>query len=425
MATEFIAPFEPLPWQLPALLDQSPTVLLAGPSGAGRSRCAGEKVHAYLKRYPGATGLMVRKKRQDMTNSTILFFDRTIVGNDPGVRHYPSKFRFEYENGSILVYGGMFDDEQKQAIRSIGQKGVLDIAWMEEANSFVEDDYNELLGRMRGSSAPWLQILLSTNPDHPRHWIRRRLILGGEASVYVAGPLDNPYLPASYIETLKKMTGVTGMRLRDGKWVQAEGVVYPEWDDQIHMLDPFTIPPEWPRYMGIDFGFQNPFVCLWGATNPDGDLIIYRQLYMSNRTVNSHAETMLPYLESEPPVFAICDHDAEDRATLEEKGIYTLAANKEVEAGLNAVRDRLKVKENGKPSLYVLRHSLIEVDPILQDKARPISLEEEFPAYVWADNTKLRTPKEIPLKMYDHGLDALRYMCMFIKEGGSYGAGYA
>ena len=424
MQTEPTAIFRPLPWQLPALLDKHPTVLLAGPSGAGRSRCAAEKVHAFMMKFPGATGLMVRKKRQAMTNSTVLFYDRTVVGKDQRVRHVPSKFRFEYENDSVLVYGGMFDEEQKESLRSIGQGGALDIAWMEEANSFVEDDYNELLARMRGRAAPWTQVLLSTNPDHPRHWIRQRLILKGEAHAYIAGPLDNPYLPDEYIDTLKRMTGVTGLRLRDGKWVQAEGAVYPEYDDSIHLIDPFPIPDDWQRIVAIDFGFTNPFVCLWGAISPDDVLYIYRQIYMSQRTVRAHAETINGFMDIDPIVYAICDHDAEDRATLEENGIYTIPAVKEVEAGLNAVRDRLKLRGNGKPGLYIMRNSLVEVDPHLRDKARPLNLEDEFPAYVWAEVKDNKPLREVPLKINDHACDALRYMCMALSFGAGYGMAY-
>src|SRR3990167_4551375 len=140
--------FKPLPWQLPLLLDKSPVVLAAGPAGAGRSRAVAEKVHAYLKKYPGAAGLMMRKNRQSMTNSTVLFFERTIIGKDKSVRHYPSKFRFEYPNGSILAYGGMADEMQKESIRSIGPDGAIDIGWFEEANKFDEGDFNELIARM-------------------------------------------------------------------------------------------------------------------------------------------------------------------------------------------------------------------------------------------------------------------------------------
>jgi glutaryl-CoA dehydrogenase len=47
---------------------------------------------------------------------------------------------------------------------------------MEEANRFTEDDFNEILARLRGTAAPWRQVMLTTNPGAPTHWIKRRLI---------------------------------------------------------------------------------------------------------------------------------------------------------------------------------------------------------------------------------------------------------
>ena len=48
----------------------------------------------------------------------------------------------------------------------------------------------------------------------------------------------------------------------------------------------------WRKVRSIDFGFNNPFVCLWGALDPDSRLYIYRQLYMTQRTVDRHAVTI-------------------------------------------------------------------------------------------------------------------------------------
>lgn len=367
----------------------------------------------------------MRKKRQSMTNSTVLFFERTVVGKDPTIHHVPSKFRFEYQNGSILAYGGMADSDQKESIRSIGQDGSLDICWLEEANRFDEEDFNEIIARMRGKAAPWTQILLSTNPDSPHHWIRRRLILGREAHTYVAGPLDNPYLPKEYVENLKSMTGVTAARLRDGKWVQAEGVVYPEWDDNLHVIEPFPIPDDWRRVRAIDFGFTNPFSCLWGALDHDGRLFIYREIYMSKRTVRDHAQLINAYSEGEPIEITVADHDAEDRATLEESGIITIPANKDIESGLKFVRERLRPAADGKPRLRIFNNCLVEVDPDLQERKKPTTILEEFPAYVWAESVVNKMEREVPLKLNDHSMDGARYMVAYIESAEGYGMGFA
>lgn len=397
-------------------------LLLTGSAGGGKSRLAAEKVHAYLKKYPGATGAMLRKNRTAMTNSTVLFMERTIIGNDPNVLHLSSKHRFEYRNGSILAYGGMADDEQREQIRSIGAAGGLDIAWMEEANAFTEDDYNELRGRIRGMAAPWRQLILTTNPDSPMHWVKRRLMDGGEAAVYYSKAADNPNNPAEYLDTLASMTGVLEQRLNRGLWVQAEGAVYENFDSSIHVIDPFPIPADWRRIRVIDFGYTNPFVCQWWAFDNDGRMYLYREIYMSQRTVSTHAKQIkaLSVMTNakgeevpEPIEVTVCDHDAEDRATLSAEGIPNMPALKDVSPGIQRVAQRLNTAHDGRPRLAVFKNALVEVDRGLEARRKPISTVQEFPGYVWPKDDGGRAIKEAPVKLDDHGMDTLRYAVMY------------
>ena len=409
MTNEHLAPFEPLPWQIAPWRDRSPVLLLTGSAGGGKSRLAGEKVHGYCLKYPDATGVMLRKTRESMTNSTVLFMDRGVISRDPSVDFFSSKSRFEYDNGSILAYGGMKNEEQREQIRSIGQDGSVDIAWMEEANKFVEDDFNEIIARMRGTAAPWQQIILSTNPGPPTHWIKKRLIDGGEASVYYSGALDNPHNPPAYIEQLNKLTGVLKERLVHGRWVQAEGAVYAEFDEAVHLIDPFEIPDEWRVIRSVDFGYTNPFVCQWWAIDPDGRMYLYREMYMTRRTVRVHARQIHEHTDRKVEA-TVADHDAEDRATLEENDIYTDLADKRVMPGIQKVQERLKVQGDGKPRLFIMRDAVVESDWRLGDEKRPTSTLEEFPAYVWND----KVTKDEPAKLDDHGMDAMRYAVMYL-----------
>src|SRR5579859_3858182 len=279
-SVEQIAPFAPLPWQVNPWRDRAFVLLFTGSAGGGKSRLAAEKLHAYCKRYPGAQALALRKTRESMSNSTLLFLERVIIGDDPTVHHLPSKLRFEYANGSILAYGGMADDAQREQIRSIGQHGGVDIVWMEEANAFLEDDYNEVLARIRGKAAPWRQVILTTNPDSPEHWINVRLIEGGEASVYYSNAGDNEYNPEDYRASLQKLTGILKQRLALGLWVASEGMYFEEWDPAVHLCDPFDVPHDWPRWLSVDYGYAEPFCCLWYARNPENRRIyIYRESY--------------------------------------------------------------------------------------------------------------------------------------------------
>ena len=227
-----IVPFAPLPWQITPWRDRSPIVLLTGSAGGGKSRLAGEKAHAFCLKYPGATAIVARKIKLSMSAGIMLFFRRKIVGPDRSVRWIDSpKSRFEYRNGSILQFVGLADDDARENLKSIGQDGAVDFAEMEEGTQFEEEDLNAMIARMRGKAAPWRQIIISTNPDAPTHWIKRRLIDGGGASVYYSSAADNFHNPADYQVWLATLTGIEYQRLVLGQWVQATGLVYDVWSD--------------------------------------------------------------------------------------------------------------------------------------------------------------------------------------------------
>lgn len=388
-------------------------MLLTGSAGGGKSTLAAEKLVGYCLCYPAAMALMVRKTRESMTNSTVLFMDRTVLQGVTNVRHYPSKNRFEFGNGSILAYGGMKNEEQREQIRSMGQQGGVDIAWMEEANKFLEDDFQEVLARMRGSAAPWQQLVLSTNPDSPLHWINRRLIQGGEASTYFSAAAENPHNAPGYLDMLGRLTGIMEMRLVRGLWVQAEGAVYPQFG-AAHQIGWFEPPREWRRIRAIDFGYTNPFVCQWWAIDPDGRMYLYREIYRSQRLVEDHARDIVGLTGTERIEATPADHDAEDRATLERYGVHTSPAKKAVSPGIQAVEQRLRKAGDGRPRIFFMRGALVEEDKPLSTGYKPTSTVEEFAGYAWPESKDSKPAREIPVQVDDHGLDAMRYAVMYL-----------
>lgn len=414
------AVYEPLPWQVAPWLDKSMVLLLTGAAGGGKSRLAAEKINGFMKKYPGSTGLMLRKAREFCSKSIVPFFNKTVIGDDPDVIYKKSDYCFQYSNGSTLWWGGMKDDSQREAIRSIGQDGALDMVWIEEANAFTLADFEELLGRMRGKAADWRQVILSTNPDVPYHWIYQRLIKSDEATVYYSDWSQNPHNPEDYADTMNRLTGVRRQRLRDGKWVMAEGVVYDKFDTAIHVIAPFEIPTDWRRIRAIDFGYTNPFICQWWAIDPDERMYLYREIYYSQRTVNVHARQINDLTADEHIEQTICDHDAEDRATLEEHGIYSTAAIKDVSTGIQAVEERLKPVGDGKPRLFIMRGALVELDEKLlsDDSPKPTCTEEEILGYIWKEQKDGREAREHPLKLNDHGCDTMRYAVRYVDGAG-------
>jgi phage terminase large subunit len=223
---------------------------------------------------------------------------------------------------------------------------------------------------------------------------------------------------ASYMAKLDALTGVRKERLRYGRWAAAEGLIYEDWSERMHLIDRFEIPQSWPRHWSVDFGFTNPFVCQHWAEDPDGRLYLYREFYLTRRTNDEHARFILSKVLdgsdrwTEPrPRYVVCDHDAEGRAVFSrEIGIGTVAAHKAVTEGIQAVQKRMKPAGDGKPRIFILRDSLVERDPDLVDRKKPTCTPEEMVGYVWDSSTRGHGVKETPLKEDDHGMDAMRYL---------------
>ena len=393
-----------------------PEALISGPAGTGKSRACLEKIHAALLRWPGSRALAVRKTRESLTESALVTFETKVLPpGDPIAAGAQRKMRqaYHYPNGSELIIGGL--DKPSKVMST-----EYDLIYVQEAIETFENDWESLTTRLRNGVMPFQQIIADTNPDAPTHWLYRRCQLG-KTKLFDSRHEDNPTLwtgtdwtPSGkkYLAKLDSLTGARHDRLRHGKWVQAEGVVYPDWNTATHYSDPFPIPPDWRRIRAIDFGYSNPFVCQWYALDPDDRLYLYRELYHSKRTVRRHAKQIRELSRDEVFAYTVADHDAEDRATLREEGIDTVPAKKATTVGRQAVEERLKIQGDGKPRFFVFRNALVERDPDLFEAKRPCCTAEEFDAYIWPKGQDGKAIKEEPIKDNDHGMDALRYAVM-------------
>jgi hypothetical protein len=198
--------------------------------------------------------------------------------------------------------------------------------------------------------------------------------------------------------------------------------VYDTWSDELHMID--AMPrgwEQWRKIRVIDFGYVNPFVCQWWAIDPDGRMYRYREIYMTKRTLvdpsgseEGHISKVKLLSQGERYEVTICDHDAEDRATLQQAGIQNIAAIKDVSRGIQAVQARLACNVNERPRLYLLKGALVEPDTSLVTAHKPFCSEQEFSVYAWQKMADGKPDKEEPLKVHDHGMDAVRYAVMYL-----------
>jgi hypothetical protein len=402
-----LAPYAPLDWQYPVLRDKSEVVVLTGGAGGGKSRTYAEKVHMYLQKYPGATGLMIRKTREAATRSCVPMMWETVMGGvRSGVQFNRSESFFRYPNESVLYTGGMKDDEQRQAIRSIGGKGAVDIIWVEEANKITLEDYQELLARLRGTAADWQQIGLTTNPDYPLHWINQRLIVGGEANVYYSDATLNPFNAPKYLDRLQTLTGTQFLRLVKGQWVQGEGVIYDNFNtyEGGNVTEDADFNPAWPIFWGVDDGYAqgqgkgtesyHPRVFLLGQYTPQGGLNIFAEDYKTLELPEAGLKRVLAMPYPLPEIAFVDSSAAELKTRIWNEGIQTIGGTHIVTEGIKNLR-RLVGDGNGM--------RLLKVHP------RCTELIAEMLSYSKAESKVAVVGEPKPAKVNDHGPDALRY----------------
>lgn len=411
-------------------------VLLAGPAGTGKSFGGLWKLHLAAMKHPGSKHLLARKTLASLGATTLDVWRKAVIAGGlatgeidfyGGSASEPPQYRY-LRNGSAVVIGGL--DKPSKIMSS-----AYDLIVIDEATETFIADWEALLTRLRAGNMPYSQLIGMCNPDAEHHYLYQRHLAGHiklMQSVHEDNPAyfnaDGTMTPAgeSYISKLDKLTGVRYWRLRRGKWVAAEGMIYEDWDPALHLVDALPDGAEhWPRWWAVDFGYTNPFVLQCWAEDPDGRLWLYREIYHTGRLVEDHARQILGIVApsgvwAEPrPRAVICDHDAEDRATLERHlGFTTLPANKTVKPGLEAVMARLRKAGDGRPRLFIVRDAVVERDQSLVDAGKPASTQEEITGYVWALGVNGRPAKEEPRKENDHGMDGKRYMVAQLDLGG-------
>jgi len=182
-----------------------------------------------------------------------------------------------------------------------------------------------------------------------------------------------------------------------GEFASFYGAVFRAFIRRVHVIKPFRIPEEWRKYRGFDFGFTNPFVCLWLARDKDDNWYLYREYYKAKTGIGEHIEAVNTLSGDEKYEESWADpENAGDRHELRKAGISTRAAKKNIAKGIETVQSKLKVKPNGKPSLFIFGSC----------KNTP----RELALYHYPQGSSSKNPKDIPVQKNDHAVDALRYM---------------
>ena len=227
---------------------------------------------------------------------------------------------------------------------------------------------------------------------------------------------DNPYVPASEIDFIKKESGIDVFSQEYlAEFTRFTGLVYKEFNPDTHVeLFDHTKNQHGDYYFGLDFAVRGWTALILGYIKPDGHIYIIDEYKVQGETVQVHApaqqEVLTTYADfdkyegyADPAGFAKNQQGMRKNQSM----VWSLAdeyfdydfpivrANNEVVAGINHVRQ-------------LFAEGKIHIHP------RCVKLIEEIQQYQWKDQpiTQIGTheePEEVR-KINDHLVDALRYM---------------
>ncbi|MBR6392693.1 MAG: PBSX family phage terminase large subunit [Eubacterium sp.] len=286
----------------------------------------------------------------------------------------------------FYLFGGR-DEGSAALIQGMTLGGVLfdEVALM--PRSFVE----QALARC---SLTGSKFWFNCNPEHPYHWFYNEWIKKSEIKnmLYLHFTMDdNPSLSNEIKSRYKSLySGAFYERFVEGKWVAAEGLVYPMFSPEKHVRRAEHFEK---FYLSCDYGTVNPFsLGLWGKAGEKWYRI--NEFYHSSRDKGIQLTDEEYYLELKKlagerkiEALVIDPSAASFIEAVKRHGEYTvIKADNDVLSGINRVCQALKDCE-------------IFIFPECVDTLR------EFSVYRWDNDIRRDAPK----KENDHAMDDIRY----------------
>ncbi len=220
---------------------------------------------------------------------------------------------------------------------------------------------------------------------------------------------DNPYLPAGEAEAMNAALGEKELESRRyGKFCVNEGLVYPEFDERVHVIEPFPIPFEWQDNISIDPGLNNPLSAHWYCVDYDGNVYVVAEHYEAKKDIDYHAQKIKEisraigwHTDQKGRICALIDSAANQRTLASSKSVSELFyergilvnanVNKDLFAGIARVKSYFRGNSASGAGIYIFENC--------------VHLIRELKGYFWGEG-------DIPRKKDDHALDELRYYLM-------------
>lgn len=367
-----------------------------GGRGSGKTftGCLTALNHAF--NHNGTLGVIVAPSFPMLRDSTMRMFFQ-MCPHEAVKTYNDTKKELKLVNGSEILFRSA---DNPDSLRG------PNISWfvIDEAAMTSKETWDILIATLRQRGFPYMGAILTTPKGFD--WIYKRFIEDNDPNSFVTystSAENQKNLPDSFIDDLKRSySGIFYKQEVLGEFVGFEGLVYPEFSEQLHVVS--DVPTEFKRVIaGVDFGFTNPAAVVVVGLDSDERAYILDEFYRAGIVGDEIVNALKTLKERWKITQFYCDPSEPAMiATMNRAGLASAGAKNDVMPGIMEVASRFKTQVDGRPRLFI-RKGLVNV-------------VTELHQYRYAETKENREIKEEPLKVFDHLMDALRYALYSIKK---------
>ncbi len=275
-------------------------------------------------------------------------------------------------------------------------------------DAFKLDSWDAILRRLSIHQGRALGTTTLYNLGWLKHEVYNRWEKGDpDYDVIQFDSIENPAFPKDEYERAKRTLPRWKFNLfYRGRYDKPAGMIYSDFDDNIHLIEPFNITTEWPRYVGVDPGAVNTAL-IWIAEDVEKKACyIYRSSLEGGLSTPEHATRAQKIAKTERVVRWIggAKSETQFRADWRVQGIpMQEPIVSDVESGIDRVIEMWKTAR-----LFVF------------DNDSNRGLIDEIGTYSRVVDEMGEPTEKIKDKEKYHRLDALRYIIQAFSTGMEY-----
>lgn len=396
------------------LPDDVPMRSLMGGIGSGKSTVGAFAIAEYALTYKNRNIMVVAPTYDMLTIATLESLRYWLP--DAVIKSYSTqKGRMELITGSVIWLRSATNPQRLRGPN-------LDAAWIDEAALVSEETWLLTLGRVRvlreGADKSPSFVQITTTPKG-RNWIYKHFVTNATPEhklINMPTEENRGNLRLGYIETLKaSYTEDFADQELGGKFVTFSGLVYREFDRQVHTFtlkqgEAWVQRHRFQQYVaGVDWGYTNPGVIEVFGVDGDSNMAGLAEYYSRRLMLNGEGDTWLHRAQqvdaAYPGIVFVCDPSEPQNIELfRNAGLDARPAINDIQPGISEVASRLKEQNTGS---FGIQFSTACVNALA-----------EFEQYHYADPNGTRNGNEKPVKESDHAMDATRYAAMYVAGAG-------